>query len=139
MKKVLHLLPIGEVDTRLVSWLERELVELFRIPCQALYPALDPAFAYDTDVWRILTITNDGLLAYRKVGGPDGAMLVPDLASALPDVSADGLTYRFPLREGIRYSNGEPLRPEDFRRGIERSLGLHGAGSLLSPASPPAR
>ena len=94
--------------------------------------SLDPAVAYDTDVWRILTITNDGLLAYRKVGGPDGAMLVPDLASALPDVSADGLTYRFPLREGIRYSNGEPVRPEDFRRGIERSLGLHGAGSLLS-------
>ncbi|HJY31841.1 MAG TPA: ABC transporter substrate-binding protein, partial [Actinomycetota bacterium] len=94
--------------------------------------SLDPAVAYDTDVWRILTITNDGLLAYRKVGGPDGAMLVPDLASALPDVSADGLTYRFPLREGIRYSNGEPVRPEDFRRGIERTLGLHGAGSLLS-------
>ena len=47
-------------------------------------PSLDPAVAYDTDVWRILTITNDGLLAYRKVGGPDGAMLVPDLASALP-------------------------------------------------------
>jgi ABC-type transport system substrate-binding protein/class 3 adenylate cyclase/streptogramin lyase len=94
--------------------------------------SLDPAVAYDTDAWRILTITNDGLLAYRKVGGPDGAMLVPDLASALPDVSADGLTYRFPLREGIRYSNGEPVRPEDFRRGIERSLGLHGAGPLLS-------
>jgi YVTN family beta-propeller protein len=94
--------------------------------------SLDPAVSYDTDVWRILTITNDGLLAYRKVGGPDGATLVPDLASGLPDVSADGLTYRFPLREGIRYSNGEPVRPEDFRRGVERTLGLHQAGYLLS-------
>ena len=94
--------------------------------------SLDPAVVYDTDVFRILTITNDGLLAYRKVGGPEGATLVPDLASALPDVSPDGLTYRFPLRGGIRYSNGQPVRPEDFRRGIERSLGLHGAGPLLS-------
>ena len=57
----------------------------------------------------------------RKVGGPDGATVVPDLATALPEVSADGLTYRFVLRSGIRYSNGEPVRPEDFRRGIGRA------------------
>jgi peptide/nickel transport system substrate-binding protein len=95
-------------------------------------PWLDPAVAYDEDVWRILTITNDGLLAYEKVGGPEGSSLVPDLASALPEVSADGLTYRFPLRQGIEYSTGEPVRPEDFRRAIERALALHGAGELLS-------
>ena len=89
--------------------------------------SLDPAVVYDSEGWRILTITNDGLLAYKKVGGPDGATLVPDLASALPEVSADGLTYRFPLREGIRYSTGDPVRPEDFRRAIERALVLHGA------------
>ena len=45
-------------------------------------------------------MTNDGLLSFKRVGGADGATLVPDLASALPEVSADGLTYRFPLREG---------------------------------------
>jgi YVTN family beta-propeller protein len=94
--------------------------------------SLDPAVVYDIEGWRILTITNDGLLAYKKVGGPDGATLVPDLASALPDVSADGLTYRFPLRDGMRYSTGEPVRPEDFRRAIERSLVLSPAAGLLS-------
>ena len=94
--------------------------------------SLDPARVYDLEGWRILTITNDGLLAYKKVGGPDGATLVPDLASALPDVSPDGLTYRFPLRGGIAYSTGEPIRPEDYRRAIERTLVLHPAGYLLS-------
>jgi YVTN family beta-propeller protein len=94
--------------------------------------SLDPAVVYDNEGWRILTITNDGLLAFKKVGGPDGATLVPDLATALPEVSADGLTYRFPLRDGIRYSTGEPVRPEDFRRAIERALVLHAAGHLLS-------
>jgi YVTN family beta-propeller protein len=49
----------------------------------------DPG-ANDSLGWQILSITNDGLLAYRKVGGPGGATLVPDLASALPEVSADG-------------------------------------------------
>ena len=85
---------------------------------------LDPALVYDAALWQILTITNDGLLSYKKVGGPDGATLVPDLASALPQVSADGLTYRFPLREGVRYSTGDPVRPEDFRHGLERAISL---------------
>jgi peptide/nickel transport system substrate-binding protein len=87
--------------------------------------SLDPALAYDTNIWQILSITNDGLLGYTRVGGPEGTTLVPDLASALPDVSADGLTYRFPLREGIRYSTGEPVRPEDFRYGLERSIAIN--------------
>jgi len=84
--------------------------------------SLDPAVAYDGVVWQINTITNDTLVTYKKVGGPDGANLVPDLASALPQVSADGLSYRLPLREGIRYSTGELVRPEDFRYGLERSI-----------------
>jgi peptide/nickel transport system substrate-binding protein len=86
--------------------------------------SLDPAVVYANVGWGILTITNDGLLAYKKVGGPEGATLVPDLASALPQVSADGLSYRFPLRQGIRYSTGEPVRPEDFRYGLERAISL---------------
>ncbi|MGZ8623927.1 MAG: ABC transporter substrate-binding protein, partial [Actinomycetota bacterium] len=86
--------------------------------------SLDPA-GYDQTAWQNLSMTNDGLLAYKKVGGPDGNTLVPDLASTLPEASPDGLTYRFPLREGIRrYSTGEPVRPEDFRYGLERSVAL---------------
>ena len=85
---------------------------------------LDPALVYDPALWQILAITHDGLVSYKKVGGPDGATLVPDLASALPQVSVDGLTYRFPLREGIRYSTGDPVRPEDFRHGLERAISL---------------
>ena len=86
--------------------------------------SLDPA-GYDPTAWQLLSITNDGLLAYKKVGGPDGNTLVPDLASALPEESPDGRTYRFPLREGIRrYSTGDPVLPVDFRYGLERSVAL---------------
>ena len=92
---------------------------------QGTAPAtLDPAVAMDDTEWQILSITGDGLLAYKKVGGPDGATLVPDLASALPEVSANGRIYRFPLRQGIRYSTGALVRPEDFRRGLERAIVL---------------
>jgi archaemetzincin len=43
--KVLHLLPIGEVDRELLDWLRRELVETFRMPSEYLRP-LDIDFAY---------------------------------------------------------------------------------------------
>jgi YVTN family beta-propeller protein len=92
---------------------------------------LDPAVVYESVGWSILSITNDGLLAFKKVGGPEGATLVPDLASALPQVSDDGLSYRFPLRQGIRYSTGDPVRPEDFRRGLERAISLEPAAAGL--------
>jgi YVTN family beta-propeller protein len=96
--------------------------------------SLDPAVVYEDIGWQILSITNDGLLAYKKVGGPDGATLVPDLASALPEVSADGLTYRFALREGVRYSTGDPVRPGDFRRALERAISLEPAAEGLFSA-----
>jgi YVTN family beta-propeller protein len=108
--------------------------------------SLDPGVVYDPIGWQILSITNDGLLAYQKVGGPDGATLVPDLASALPQVSADGLTYRFPLRSGIRYSDGGVVHAGDFRYALERALSLNsqiasnfkairGAKACRAPAS----
>jgi peptide/nickel transport system substrate-binding protein len=96
--------------------------------------SLDPAVAYDFIGWQILSITNDGLLAYKRVGGPDGATLVPDLASALPQVSADGLTYRFALRGGINYSTGDPVRPEDFRYAVERTISLGSDAAFLLSA-----
>jgi YVTN family beta-propeller protein len=71
-----------------------------------------------------LYMTNDGLTAFARVGGSDGAQVVPDLATSLPTPTDGGLTYTFRLRSGIRYSSGQPLRPEDFRRAIERSLRL---------------
>ncbi len=94
----------------------------------------DPAIAYDPDSWQLLSITNDGLVAFKKTGGPDGGTLVPDLASALPVVSDDGLVYRFPLRRGIRYSTGDPVRPEDFRYALQRSFSLNPNAVNVFPA-----
>ena len=89
--------------------------------------SLDPASVFYADeiAGQILAMTNDGLLSFKKVGGADGATLVPNLASALPEVSANLRTYRFPLREGIRYSNGDLVRPEDFRYALERVFSLN--------------
>ncbi|MFE4263924.1 ABC transporter substrate-binding protein [Streptomyces sp. NPDC056883] len=50
----------------------------------------------------------DGLLAR----GAD-MKLKPALARALPEVSADGLTYTYALRPGVRFSDGQPFGSKD--------------------------
>ncbi|MCH0541441.1 ABC transporter substrate-binding protein [Streptomyces sp. MUM 203J] len=50
----------------------------------------------------------DGLLAHD----PDGR-LTPALATALPEVSPDGLTYTYTLRTGVTFSDGSPFTAED--------------------------
>ena len=73
---------------------------------------------------QVLTMTSDGLVGWRRVGGVAGDELVPDLAAGLPAPTDDGLTYTFQIRPGIRYSNGVPLRASDFRRGLQRAFRL---------------
>lgn len=70
-------------------------------------------------------ITNDGLTAFKRVGGSDGVQVVPDLAVSLPTPTDSGLTYTFQLRAGIRYSTGAAVRPEDFRHAFERLFKLN--------------
>jgi YVTN family beta-propeller protein len=99
---------------------------------EGFVPTIDPAMGYDYIEWGALSATNDGLVAYRRVGGADGSTLVPDLATALPQPTDGGTTYRFQLRRGIRYSNGEPVRPQDFRRAAERELAIGPVGDYYS-------
>jgi peptide/nickel transport system substrate-binding protein len=55
---------------------------------------------------------------------------VPDLAVAMPTPTDEGRTYTFQIRRGLNYSNGDPVEPADFRRGIERLYRLGGATSV---------
>jgi peptide/nickel transport system substrate-binding protein len=81
---------------------------------------IDPAIAYYPDFWRLLSVTNDGLVDFKRVGGSEGATLVPNLATSLPTPTNGGKTYTFELRDDIHYSTGEPLEPADVRHSIER-------------------
>jgi peptide/nickel transport system substrate-binding protein len=85
---------------------------------------VDLAVGSLSSLWRFAALTNDGLLAYRHVGGQAGNQLVPDLARSMPEISDGGKTYRFQLRRNIRYSNGRRVRARDFRYAIERVFKL---------------
>ncbi len=93
----------------------------------------DPALAYYLLTWQMLSMTNDGLVGYRRVPGLAGDELVPDLAAALPVPADGGRTYTFRVRTGIRYSTGALVRPEDFRRAIERDFMIDKQDSGILP------
>ncbi|MEP6973391.1 MAG: ABC transporter substrate-binding protein [Actinomycetota bacterium] len=84
------------------------------------FDTLDPALTANTPNWSLVSLLNDGLVSFPRTGGIDGTTLIPDLAESMPVVSPDGKTYTFHLRQEISYSDGRPVMPEDFRRGIER-------------------
>ncbi len=93
---------------------------VLRVASANEFDFVDPALAYSPDSWAVLSITNDGLVAFRRVGGIEGSELVPDLAASLPEPEDAGKTYTFRLRPDIHYSTGQLVQPEDFRRAIER-------------------
>jgi YVTN family beta-propeller protein len=83
-------------------------------------PCVEPLDGLPGAGWQLLDLVYDGLVAYRRVGGPSGRILVPDLAQALPRPSDGGRTYVFRLRRGVRFSDGQALRPSDVRASFER-------------------
>ena len=42
------------------------------------------------------------LITYKREEGQAGAELIPGLAEDLPDISADGKTYKLKLRQGLQ-------------------------------------
>src|SRR4051794_2813472 len=82
---------------------------------------VDPAFALQ-QTYGAVGLAYDGLVGYRRAPGVAGGEVVPALATALPAPTDGGRTYIFPLRPGIRFSDGRPLRAADVRFSLERSI-----------------
>ena len=78
-----------------------------------------------------MTSRRSAAAAYPDRAAPDGTHLVPEVAAAMPTVSADGRTYTFTVRPGFRFSSGAPVTARSFRRALDRFLsprmpnGLH--------------
>jgi len=78
---------------------------------------LDPNKAQSSDTTAVLHGLNRGLLYFDK-----DLKLVPELAEALPTVSADSKTLTFTLKDGLKYSNGDPIVAGDFVYSIKRTI-----------------
>jgi oligopeptide transport system substrate-binding protein len=94
-------------------------------------PSLDPALASDSYSHFVIRQLFSGLVTFDN-----DLNIVPDVASALPQVSADGMTYTFVLRRGVRFPDGQEITSADFKYSLERAADPRLAGALPADSLP---
>lgn len=87
--------------------------------------SLDPASVSDGLAPMVIEHLFAGLVDYDQDGRPQ-----PDIAERWV-VEDGGKTYRFYLREGVRFHDGEEVTADDVKRSVERAL----HGSAPNPAA----
>lgn len=93
-----------------------------------LYPrTLDPADAYELASLGLVYNMSDRLYTYE----PGSTEVKPQLATALPKVSQDGLTYTIPLRQGVVFHDGTPFDAKAMAFSLERFIKNGGKPSFL--------
>ena len=80
------------------------------------WSSLDPQVNFDAAAAWILADAYEGLVNFDSKGA-----LIPGAAESW-DMSEDGKTYTFHLRDGLKWSNGDALVAQDFVNGILRTL-----------------
>lgn len=90
--------------------------QTLRFPSDSTLGTLDPAqINAETDV-EIYQNLFDGLLKFD-----DKLNVVPDIATSLPTISSDALTYTFKLNPNAKFWNGDPVTAQDFIYSFSRS------------------
>jgi ABC-type transport system substrate-binding protein len=92
------------------------------------FKGFDPIDAGDVESADQVYRVYEGLLEYAYLDRPYRA--IPRLAEALPDISADGLTYTFKIRQGVHFQDdpcfpvgkGRELVADDFVYSFKRLL-----------------
>ncbi len=78
--------------------------------------SLDPALSTDITTGVITTLMYDNLVRFGT-----GSEILPGLAKSW-EISADGLSYKFYLRDSVTFWNGETLSAPDVKYSFERVL-----------------
>jgi peptide/nickel transport system substrate-binding protein len=84
--------------------------------------SIDPAVDYEFIGWAIEFATCLKLVNYPDLPGAAGTQLQPEAAEAMPTVSADGKTYTFKIRSGLKFNTGEEVTAATFAHVINRDL-----------------
>lgn len=82
--------------------------------------SIDPALNSASSGSNIIKMGHAGLMGFRYVDGEAG--LHPELAESY-EVSEDGLTYTFTLREGLKWSDGKDFTVDDVLFSWNRAAG----------------
>jgi peptide/nickel transport system substrate-binding protein len=90
---------------------------------------MDPQISYTAEGWTAMRPVYVPLLTYKAAAEAEGSEIIPGLAKELPKVTNGGKTYTLFMREGLKYSNGEPIKAGDFKYAVERCFLTNSGGS----------
>ncbi|WP_214875330.1 peptide ABC transporter substrate-binding protein [Exiguobacterium sp. CH10] len=93
-------------------------------------PSLNPTLATDAVSFNVLNNVNEGLYRMDENDEP-----TPGMAES-HEVSEDGKTYTFKIREGATWSNGEPVTANDFEYAWKEVLNPDNASQYAYVMSP---
>lgn len=93
---------------------EPQVLELIE---SAEIPTLDSSLVTDSVGFNLLNNVNEGLYRLNEEN-----VAVPAVAAGAPEISEDGLTYTFEIREDAVWSNGTPVTAEDFVFAWQRAV-----------------
>jgi peptide/nickel transport system substrate-binding protein len=84
---------------------------------------MDPSEAYYTDPLSLLSgFVTRSLTQFVWDDASNGVILVPDLATDLGTPNADFTEWKFTIRDGVKFENGDPVTADDIAYGIKRSF-----------------
>ena len=92
---------------------------------------LDPQLSYTAEGWTAMYNTYIPLLTYAHEAGEAGSEVIPGLAEELPRIGNGGKAYTLRLRDGLKYSDGSPVKASDFKSSIERMFLVDSGGSFF--------
>ena len=95
------------------------------------FDSLDPAVLYETNGWMLEFATCAKLYNYPDKPAPQGAQVVPEVASGFPTVSPDGKTQTIQLRRTYRFHTGARITAANFVAAFNRDA----TPKLQSPAT----
>lgn len=88
---------------------------------------LDPAESFELSTGEILGNSYDRLL---RLDPNDASKVIGDIAESW-EVSEDGLTYTFKIREGQKFASGNPLTAEDVAYSLIRAVKIDKSPSFI--------
>jgi len=90
----------------------------------------DPGLSYRLESWQLFQDVYLGLVVKAHVScqTDNCAKIEPGLATTTGTVTDGGKDFKFTLRKGLKYSNGEPVKASDFKATIIRDFKLNSPG-----------
>ena len=96
--------------------------QTLKFPILGDFGTLDPAQLNAESDSEIAQNVFNGLVKFDN-----NLNIVPDIAAKMPDVSSDGLTYTFTLRQDVTFSNGDKVTSKDVLYSWNRAAAEQGA------------